>query len=276
MKNKIRLWIILFTLAATTVLSAGCSSKTELQLSGTVEATQIEAASEVSGKVIRFGSEEGNSVKKGDVLAVLDSSLQELTVRQQQAIVEAKQARLDELKAGTRPQQLEQARESVKSAGLAVANGQNNVKNARITYDYWLDKYESIKKLVSAKNTMENELADAKYKVDTAKQQLDIAEKQQETLKTQLKSAESQLDLLKQGATSQSVKAAEADLEQTRLSLEQARLVLGKYQVLSPMDGTYSLRNVHIGDLINTGTSVATISDLNDLWMYVFLPQKYI
>jgi HlyD family secretion protein len=258
------------------VLTTGCNEKTELELSGTIEATQLEASSEVAGKVLRLEKDEGDALKQGDVLAVLDSSMQELTVKQQQAIIDLKEAKLDELKAGTRPQQLEQAKSAVKSAKLAVTNASTSVKNAQTTYDYWLDKYEDTKKLNDANSSTENDVADAKYKVDTAKQQLDIAGKQLESVKAQLTSAQAQQDLLEKGSTSQTIKAAEADLEQSRISLEQANLTLQKYSVKAEMDGVYSIKNVNIGDIINPGTSVATIFDMKDLWVNVFIPQKYL
>jgi HlyD family secretion protein len=256
------------------VFTTGCGKKTDLELSGTIEATQLEASSEVAGRVLRLEKDEGDAIKLGDVLAVLDSSMQELTVKQQQAVINLKEAKLEELKAGTRPQQLDQAKASVKSAKLAVTNASTSVENARTTYDYWLDKYESTKKLNAANSSTENDVADAKYKVDTAKQQLDIAGKQLESLKAQLASAQAQQDLLEKGSTSQTIKAAEADLEQSRIALEQANLTLGKYSIKAAIDGVYSIRNVNIGDIINPGTSVATISDLKDLWVNVFIPQK--
>jgi HlyD family secretion protein len=255
---------------------AGCNEKTELELSGTIEATQLEAASEAAGKVIGLEKEEGDAVRKGDVLAVLDSGLQKLAVRQQEAVVSLKEAKLEELNAGTRPQQLDQARASVKTAEIAVANASTGVKNAQTTYDYWLKKYKDVQKLYEANTVTESDLTDAGYKVDTAKQQLDIAEKQLASAKEQLKSAKAQLDLLEKGSTSQTIKAAEADLEQSKLALEQAKLTLEKYSVKAPADGLYSLRNVNIGDLVNVGTSVATITIQDDLWVNVFLPQKYL
>jgi HlyD family secretion protein len=258
------------------VLTTGCSKKTELELSGTIEATQLEASSEVAGKVVRLEKDEGDAIKQGDVLAVLDTSMQELTVKQQRAIISLKEAKLEELKAGTRPQQLEQAKAAVKSAELAVANASTSVKNAQTTYDYWLDKYENVKKLSNADSSTETDVADAKYKADTAKQQLDIAGRQLESVRAQLTSAKAQEDLLEKGSTSQTLKAAEADLEQSRISLKQANLTLEKYTVKAAIDGVYSLKNVNIGDIINPGTSVATISDLKDLWVNVFIPQKYL
>lgn len=275
MKNKQNLLVhLLLILCILAFFMSGCSEAVALELSGTIEATQVEASSEVAGKVISLEKNEGDSVKHGDVLAVLDSSLQELSVKQQQAVVNLKEAKLEELKAGTRPQQLEQAESAAKSAELAVSNASTSVKNAQTTYDYWSEKYNKVKKLFDTNAATENDLQDAKYKVDTAKQQLDIAGKQLESLKAQLKSSQAQLDLLEKGSTSQTIKAAEADLEQSRLMLEQAKLILEKYQVKASIDGVYSLRNVNIGDLVNTGTSIATIIDPEDLWVNVFIPQR--
>ena len=277
MNRRLITYLLTLTLLLAPALSlTGCGGKAEIELSGTIESTQTDVSSEVSGKVIRIEKQEGDSVKEGDVLAVLDQSMQELTVKQQQAVVDMKAAKLEELKAGSRPQQLEQAGLSVQSAGLAVKNAATNVQNARTTYDYWLKKYEDIRKLNENDTATDSEVSDARYKLDTAKQQLDIAEKQLDTQKTQLESVKAQEDLLKSGATTQTIKAAEAELEQAKLALEQARLVLDKYQVRSAVDGVVLSENVDTGDLVNTGAGVATISDPGDLWVYVFVPQKYL
>ncbi len=268
--------LVLLTFLTPALLFTGCGSISALELSGTVEATQTEVSSEVSGKVMSVEKQEGDAVKKGDILAVLDQSMQEITVEQQQAVVDMKEAKLEELRVGNRPQQLEQAGLSVKSAELAVNNASTNLKNAQTTYNYALKKYEDVKKLHDDNAAADSEVDDAKYKADTSKQQLDIAIKQLDTQKTQLESAKVQEELLKSGSTTQTIKAAEADLEQSRLALEQAKLVLGKYQVRSATDGILSLENVKAGDLVNTGASIATVSDQGDLWAYVFVPQKYL
>lgn len=271
-----KFYLIITALVMITTTLTGCGKATVLELSGTIESTQLEACSEVTGKVVDLQKNEGDTIKKGDTLAVLDSSMQELAVKQQEAVVSLKEAKLEELKAGTRPQQLDQAKAAVTSAELSATNASTSVKNAQTTYDYWLDKYEKIKELYNTGTATDSDLSDAKYKVDTAKQQLDIAGKQLSSSREQLKSSKAQLDLLKTGSTTQTIDAANADLEQSRIALEQANLTLSKYSVKAPADGQYSLRNVNIGDLINTGASVATITVTDDLWVNIFVPQKYL
>ncbi len=56
----------------------------------------------------------------------------------------------------------------------------------------------------------------------------------------------------------------------------QAKLILSKYQVKSPSDGTLLFRNVNTGDMVNTGASVGTVSDLSDLWVSLYIPQKHL
>ena len=58
---------------------------------------QISVNSQASGKIISLGKNEGTTVKQGDILATLDSSIQKLVVSQQEAIVEMKQAQLDSI-----------------------------------------------------------------------------------------------------------------------------------------------------------------------------------
>ena len=275
--NKFGLLTAAAVLTGSIALSlAGCGKITALELSGTVESTQIDCNAEVSGKVIKLEKEEGSPVKAGDVIAVLDSGMQELAVKQQEAVVKLKQARLDELKAGTRPEQLEQAEAAAKSAELAVKNAQTGVDSAQTGYDYWLDKYNNVKALYASGSSSENDLLDAKYKLDTSKQQLEVSQKQLKSSQAQLQSAQAQLALLEKGSTSQTIQGAEADLEQSVAMLDQAKLLLSKYQVKAPAGGTLLIRSADIGDMVNAGTNIGTVSDLSDLWIRVYIQQKYL
>lgn len=293
---------------------SGCGREKSLVLSGTVESTQMDVNSEVAGKILKLEKEEGALVKRGDVMAVIDTSTQELAVKQQEAVVKLKKAKLDELKEGSREEQIKQAEasaraakakldelkagtrpEQIRQAEATVNTAKAAVDNAEISYNYLQDKYDKVKVLYQSNGASENDLQDAKYKLDTANQQLVSAREQLRTAQSQLEllqngatsqsiqaaqasyeQAAAQLELLKNGSANQTIKAAEADLEQSQASLDQAKLVLGKYQIKAPADGTYLFKNANIGDIVNAGTSVATLSDLTDLWVKVYIPQRSI
>lgn len=94
MKKYISLSLFFIMILA---LLSGCG-KQNLVLSGSVESEQYDVISEVSGKVLSVDFKEGDNIKKDAQLVTVDSSVQELTVKQQEAVVRIKQAKLDELK----------------------------------------------------------------------------------------------------------------------------------------------------------------------------------
>ncbi len=171
-----------------------CNNKSDtLILSGTVEAVHINVTSEVAGKIVKINKDEGEKAVKDDVLAEIDSSLQELAVKQQEDIVKLKQKKLDDLK----------------SAPTATP---------------------------------------AKQKAGAAS--------------------------LPDSVPEQSVQAAETDLEQSKIALEQANIMLSKYKIRASASGTYIERNVNIGDIVNAGGNIGAISDLTDLQVRVYIPQR--
>ncbi|MFC3749710.1 efflux RND transporter periplasmic adaptor subunit [Paenibacillus sp. GCM10012306] len=88
--------IITATLIFCTLLISGCSTETKLRLSGNVEGDNYTVRSEVSGTVTEVLKKEGDSIQKGEALLVLDSSMQQLIVKQQEAIVRGKKEKLKE------------------------------------------------------------------------------------------------------------------------------------------------------------------------------------
>ena len=267
--------IAVFTFLCFLFLS-GCAKSDKLVLSGTIESTQLDVSSEVSGMISGIEKEEGQPVKKGDVIVVVDSGLQELSVKQQEAVVKLKKARLSELESGTRPEQIKQVSANVDSAESQLSSARAALENAKVNHDYMKEKYDNAKALYGSGSLSESEFEDARYRYDTAKQQLESARKQLESSNSQLQSVKAQLELLQNGSTNQAIEAAKADLEQSEALLEQARLLLSKYTVKAPAGGTLIYRTVNTGDMVGAGTNIGVVSDITDLWVYLYIPQKYI
>ena len=272
MKKK---WLVIGAILMIFVfMISGCSKKSsDLVLTGTIESTEINVNSEVTGRIISLVKDEGSIVKKDDVLAVVDSSLYEFTVKQAEAVVKIKQAKLDELTAGSRVELISQQSSMVDNYTAAFESAKVAFDNAQVNYNYWLDKYNSTEKLHQADAVSESDLKDAKYKLDTAEKQMLTAESQKNTSSSMLDASMAQLRLLKNGNISQVIKAAKADLEQAQVMLAQTSFIKEKYNIKAPVDGTYILRNLNIGDMVNQGTSIGVLSDLNDLWIKVYIPQ---
>jgi HlyD family secretion protein len=308
-----RYWIITIILLMVFSVS-GCEKRNDLILNGIIESTTIDANSEVSGKVTEIKLDEGAKVKKGDIIASVDASMQELSIKQQEAVIRSKTAKLEELKEGSREQQIKQAEasakaakakleelkagnrpEQIKQAEASVESSKANLESTKINYEYFLDKYNNVKELFDSDSASENDLDDVRIKMETAEKQYQAAEGQLKSAQAQLEllkngptsqsvkaaeanyeQANAQLELLKAGATDKSISAAQADLDQSQALLDQSKLTLSKYTIRAPIDGTYVARSVNVGDIVAPGTNIGSFSDLSDLWANVFIPRRYL
>src|SRR5688500_9112032 len=108
--------------------SLGASGSTVLSVSGYVVAHhKIAVGAKVMGRVAWIGVEKGDRVQQGQVLVRLEDAEFRAQVNQARANVAAAQARLDQLRAGSRPQ------EKLKDRA-AVLEAEANVKNAEAEY----------------------------------------------------------------------------------------------------------------------------------------------
>lgn len=307
---RLRITFVVIMLTAFTA----CASRGDLTLSGTIESTQIDINSEVSGKLISVLKEEGAYVDAGETVAVVDSSAAALQVKQAEAVLKSAEAKLDELKSGSRGEQIKQAQASVKAAKArldelragarseeitqaeaALKQAEEAFESAKKNYDYRMQMLNNMKQLYDAGGVSKQQVDDAQNLVDTSTQQLKNSEEQVTIAKSRLvllregptaesvKAAEAnyeqalaQLELLKNGATIQAVKAAESAVEQAKAAYDQAMLSLSKHNIASPVKGTLLYKNVNVGDIVMPGTSIGTVSDLSELWIKVFIPQKNI
>jgi HlyD family secretion protein len=131
MKKRIAIVIVLVLLAgggyvAWRLLAKGSTASSGLAGSGTIEAPEVSVAPLVSGRILEAPVAEGASVKKGDVLYRIDSSVQKLQVAQAQAGVNAAKAARDQAKSDKKSDaeiaaaqaQLDQATDALKLAQL--------------------------------------------------------------------------------------------------------------------------------------------------------------
>ncbi|MFN8499594.1 MAG: efflux RND transporter periplasmic adaptor subunit [Anaerolineae bacterium] len=139
--------------------------------SGYIEATQVNIASEVAGRITRIGATEGAAVASGDVLITLDTALKDAEIKGAEAAVTAARAQLARTKVGARAEDIHQAETLVAQAEAAQ----------KVAEQIWRDA-------VVARNNpqaLDLKIAQAQADVDTAEDDLaraiaakDVAEQQ--------------------------------------------------------------------------------------------------
>jgi HlyD family secretion protein len=108
----------------------------EVSVTGNVKpAETVDLAFEKTAKITKASVKVGDKVKAGQVLATLESRDITAQLIQAQAGVQAQQANLDELKKGTRPEELQVAQAAVSNAQKALTDAQNSLATAKNSAD---------------------------------------------------------------------------------------------------------------------------------------------
>jgi len=214
-------------------------------LSGNVEVTESNMGFKLSGRVVERLVDEGYKVKRGDRLAILDSAELESTVAQSKANLNESLARLEELRTGSRPQELEQAKANLLQREAELAK-------AKKDYERNMGLYKE--ELVSA-------------------QQMDESTKAYHVAASLYENALQALSLVKEGPRKEEIKMAEHRVEQARASLRVNEERLKDTVIYAPTDGVVLRKLVELGETVSPGTPVLTIGDLEHPWIKVYVKE---
>jgi HlyD family secretion protein len=209
--------------------------------SGHVEAPhRVSIGTQIVGTVRQVPVAEGQAVKAGQTLVVLDSA--ELAAAAQQADVAVQQAQarlrqIAELQAPVAQQQLRQA--------------QVNADNARRQWRRQQDLYR------------QGFIGEAA--LDDARKAVDLAD-------AQLHAAHKQLDTLRPSGSDHALAAAE--LAQAQASAKAARARLGYATIAAPSDGVLISRDVEPGDVVQPGKALMVLSPAGETQLVVQIDEK--
>jgi len=162
-----------------------------------------------------------------------------------EAALAAARARLAELEAGSRPEDLDQAR-------AAEAQARAQLEGAKRALD-------TVKELYSDRLALQQQAQAAQTQYDTASQQA--------------KAAQAQLDLVIAGPTADTIAAARGQVEQARAAVASAQAMTQYLTVTAPADGTVILKNVELGELVTPGAPIVRIANLDSMWLRVYVPE---
>lgn len=243
MKIKILLFAISFL-----VIMSGCENKkpdNEINASGTIEATDITISSKTAGQIKAILVDEGNRVKKDDILLYLDHDLLDIQLRQAQASVEQAEAQLRLLQAGARKEDIKLAEEQVQFAQI-------NLDQATADKDRLEKLYET--------STI-------------TKKQFEDAETKYEQAMNQYNSAKQNLNKIKNITRPEEIESAKANLKRNMVSVDLIRKNIEDCTIRSPVDGIVSKKFVESGEYVTPGAAVLKLSDLQKVDLYIYITE---
>jgi HlyD family secretion protein len=221
-------------------------ARTAIRGSGIIEVTQVDAAFEVPGRMIERFVDEGVMVDGGEPIARLDDREYRLQVERASAAKAAAEARYAMMLRGMREQEVDQALAALESAESTLHLQQL--------------EYERVAKLAAGGIVSQNEL-------DQAATNLTTARKAQER-------AAAQLAMLREGFRTEEIEEARARVTQAQAELALAELNLARCQLFAPMAGRVLSKSREPGEMVQPGTPIVTIGDLNRPWVNLYIGER--
>jgi HlyD family secretion protein len=280
-----------------------------IRISGNIELTQVNIAFKVSGKLIERAVDEGDSVKKGMIVARLDKDqLLRQRDREQAALAEAQsqlsqagttvewtkqsqasdldqrradlaqaQAKLRELETGSRPQEIKEAAAAVESARAEAERTQKDWERAQVLFkrdDISASQYDQYRKNAesAAAALRQAEERYAMVREGPRKEEIEAARAQVTRAAASVKWAQAQhLDVTRK---QEDVVARRAEIERERAQVALIDSQLGDTVAASPIDGVVLVKSANVGEILAPGTTVMTIGDIDHPWLRGYINER--
>lgn len=208
-------------------------------IQGQAEVTEYRVSSKVPGRILEFRVKEGQSVKAGDTLAILEAPDVQAKMAQAQAAEAAAQAQNEKAIKGARSEQIQAAYEMWQKAiaGREIAE----------------KSYNRVKRL------FEQGVMSA--------QKADEVTAQYNAAKATEKAAKAQYDMAKNGAEREDKLAAAALVERAKGAVAEVQSYIKETYLIAQADGEVSEIFPKVGELVGTGAPIMNIARLNDMWV---------
>lgn len=214
-----------------------------LTLYGNVDIRQVQLAFNGSERIASMLVSEGEQVRKGQLLATLDTARLSSNVDLQQAQLASQQQVVARLDAGSRPEE--------------ILKAQSDVDAARITADNATHTYQRLQDLVARHFVAQQQADDAMAAADAAQARYQAL---QETLK-----------LVKMGPRKEDIAAAKSMLKAGRAAVEMARKSLSDASLYAPDSGIIQDRILQPGDMASPQRPVYTMALTDPLWVRAYV-----
>jgi HlyD family secretion protein len=217
--------------------------KNIIALSGNIEAHESDVSFQVQGRIVDLPVEEGQRVEQAAVLARLDSTDLRQQVAHDDAALKVSEAQLALALAGTRPQEIEQAKQTVVDAEADLREKKLDYERNQMLYD---------RKLIA---TLDRDLAETALK------------RAQATYEHTQKAYDEAVE----GTRKEQIAVNRATVVQAREALGISRINLDHTVLRAPKAGVILVRQAELGEVPAPGTPVVTLADLDNIWLRAYI-----
>ncbi|BBB90957.1 MAG TPA: efflux RND transporter periplasmic adaptor subunit [Methylomusa anaerophila] len=214
-----------------------------IKATGTVEVTLTDIVPKTNGYMSQLAIQVGDTVGAGQVVAHITRADLKAQLLADEAAHSKAQAQLADLEKGSRQQEIQQAEANVVSAQATYDKAKNDLERYRVLY-------------------RDNAISAQQF--DTAQASYDVAH-------NTLLASQSQQSLVAEGNRPDVIEAQRNEVKRLQAVIEVTRAALADTVVASPLNGVVLTKNFENGEYLNAGSAIATIGDLNDCWVKIYV-----
>jgi HlyD family secretion protein len=227
------------------LVSADGDPPDTLRASGTVEGTEALVGFRHAGQIAEMHVREGDLVAAGQVLAVLDTAALHARRLQAMAQVQSAGARLREMHAGSRPQELAHARSASETARVKLADAHRDLERTRILFEGGVVSRETHDKAVMAVDVLEQ----------------------------QYRQARAQTSLVDEGPRREQIDAQAGQLAQAEAMIAEIDALIADAVVRAPFAGVVTVRHRDPGEVVAPGAAAVSLLDRSERWVRIYIPE---
>ena len=210
----------------------------QMIIQGEIDTKTVDLSSKIAGRVKEIKVQKGDTVKKGDILVILDTPEIEAKSAQADAAVELAQSKELEVYNGARSEQRAMALNTLNRAKSDLALAEKT--------------YHRVKNL-NAEGVVSNQKADEAYTLyQKSKQDVLVAQ--------------NNYNMLENGSRYEDKLMASANVKKAKSTKSEVQSYLNENIIKSPIDGQITELSVEEGELVGAGYTIITVVDLNDNW----------
>ncbi len=200
---------------------------------------EVEVGSELEGRIIEFPVEEGENIKKGDLIVRIDDKELLARLKEQSSELSLAKARLKEAESGARPEEIKKAEAVLCAATVAMDYAQLE-----------LGRYRNLYK----------DNAIAKATLDEKEEAFNIA-------REKVKEAEEGKRVLEKGAKEETLEFHREAVKKAEATVDYYKTLLEKTLIYSPISGRVIQKYLQRGEMVNKEASLVAIADLSKIWI---------
>jgi len=236
---------IFFLTTALLLTLTACEQTDHTFMVGTLERDRIEVSVESNEPILAIHVQDGQMLRKGDLILEQDPSRLEKILAQQVALRDQSAARLAELERGPRQETIKEARAQLESARASRQNAAANMQRA--------------------KEMFERDLSDQAT--------LDLATTRAETTAASEQAATETLNRLLNGTTVEELDQAIAALKAADAAINRIQLDIDRLKVYAPVNGMLDKRLYLVGERPNIGATISVILDSARTYARIYVPE---